>query len=324
MVRVLMVLVAVVVPALARAQGVGEVLLVSDRMNPNTVNAFECDPANDAKVVVRWNPQLINGYTSVPVAGSYIVYGSNTAPMGTGGAATQCPILNKIPPNNILVGTVLDTTISPAPGATTGTISLPALLTAAGFPAFSGCPADSTTIFLCVQGVLGDANIVTTNFAIAWAMVTVSTSIPKIPAITGITPGDGALDVAWEPDAAGTGTAVTRQVEIEVTPVASTTDVFDAGGTRTVGTFGASPARVDGLVNGVVYDVRARALSGAANVSDFSPAGVTTGMPQALAGPPPSPPLAGSGGGCSSGLSGPLGLAILAGALALARAGRRR
>jgi hypothetical protein len=247
----------------------------------------------------------------------YIIYASNTAPASTG---TQCQTTNNTPVGGtqILAGTIQDTNSS----ALNATISTSALLAVSGF----SCANDGSTLFICVQGVQGGSNNAATNFAIAQAMVSISTTFPKAPTITGVTAGDGALNVTWVPDAAGTGTAVTQQVELEVTPVATTTGAFDNGGTRSAGKFGASPARVEGLVNGVVYDLRARAFSDAGNVSDFSPAGVSTGMPEAQSWTAPigPPPPAGSGGGCSSGLAGPFGLAILAGALALARAGRRR
>jgi len=315
MVRVLLVVVALAAPVLSAAQAAGQVLFANDRANPNTVNAFECDPANNPQVLIRWNPAFINNNTSVPVGGTYIVYASNTAPMN----GTQCQVANVTwAGQNILAGTILNTNF----GATNATISTSALLAVSGL----SCANDGQILYVCVQGVLGGANMVATNFAIAQATVTISTTFPKVPAITGVTAGDGALIVAWAPDAYGTGTAVTQRVELEVTPVASTTEAWDSGGTRSVGKFATSPASIDGLVNGVVYDLRARAFSDAGNVSDFSPAGVTTGMPEAQAwtGLPGRLSPAGSGGGCSSGLAGPLGLAILAGALALARTGRRR
>ena len=317
MVRVLLVVVALAAPALSAAQAGGQVLFGNDRANPNTVNAFECDPANNGQVLIRWNPAFINNYTSVPVGGTYIIYASNTAPANNG---TLCQTMNNTPVGGtqILAGTIQDTNFS----ATNATISTSALLAVSGL----SCANNGQVLYVCVQGVQGGSNNVATNFAIAQATVTISTTFPKVPAITGVTAGDGALIVAWAPDAYGTGTAVTQRVELEVTPVASTTEAWDSGGTRSVGKFATSPASIDGLVNGVVYDLRARAFSDAGNVSDFSPAGVTTGMPEAQAwtGLPGRLSPAGSGGGCSSGLAGPLGLAILAGALALARTGRRR
>jgi hypothetical protein len=332
MVRVLLVVMALAAPALSAAQSVGQVLFVNDRVNPNTINAGECAVGSMATVVVRWTPQFINNNVSAPVSGAYIVYGTNTAPGATSTPAGQCPQQNTSSGNNVLVGTVLDTTNTSAPGATSATISLPWLLQGAGFSPASGCPPDGTTVYICVQGVVNDINSMATNFAIASAAVTIYTALPQVPVITGVTSGDGALIVSWEPGTVGTGTAITQRVELEVEPIASTTSAWDTGGARSTGKWATSPARVEGLVNGVVYDVRARAFSDAANVSDFSPAGVTTGMPQAGTEPASQGggwrSLAGagggSGGGCSSGVAGPFGLAILAGVLALARTGRRR
>jgi hypothetical protein len=326
MVRVLLVAVTLAMPVLSAAQVAGQVLFANDRVSPNTINASECDPSSTAQVTINWNPQFTNNYTSVPVGGTYLIYASNTAPAN----GTRCQaVSNTTMGQNILAGLVGNTII----GATSMSVSTAALVSVAGFT----CANDGSTVYVCVQGVQGGSNDTVTNFAIASATVTISTSFPKAPAITRVTAGDGALIAAWAPDGYGPGTAVTQQVELEVTPIATTTDAWDAGGARIAGKYATSPVRLDGLVNGVVYDLRARAFSDAANVSDFSPASVTTGMPQAgTEPPPPEPPPpappppaeprppAVSGGGCSSGLTGPLGLAILAGALALVRTGRRR
>jgi len=310
--RALLLATLLAAPALASAQSAGQVLFANDRTNPNTVNAFECDPANSAQVLIRWNPGFINGATSVPVGGTYIIYASNTAPTNNG---TQCQTTNNTPVGGtqILAGTIQNTNSS----ALNATISTSALLSVSGL----SCANDGGTFTICVQGVQGGSNVAGTNFAIAQATVTVSTSLPKIPAITGVSPGDGALNVSWSPDAAGTGTAVTQQVEIEVTPIASTTGAFDNGGTRSAGKFGASPARVERLVNTVIYDVRARAFSDAGNVSDFSPAGVTTGMPLFVNDFWELYKKDGGRetGGCGAGAAGPVGLGILLATLALIR-----
>jgi uncharacterized protein (TIGR03382 family) len=297
-------------PALASAQSSGQVLFANDRTNPNTVNATECNPANNAQVLIRWNPAFINGATSAPVGGTYIVYASNTAPV----SGTQCQTANNTANGqNILAGTIDNTNSS----ALNATISTSAMLAASGL----SCANDGSTFFVCVQGVQGGSNIPASNFAIAQVTVTISTTTPKIPAITGITPGDGALNVSWSPDAAGTGTAITQQVELEVTPIASTTGAFDSGGTRSAGKFGASPARVERLVNTVIYDVRARAFSDAGNVSDFSPANVTTGMPQFVNDFWEIYKADGGreAGGCGAGAAGPIGLGVLIATLALIR-----
>jgi hypothetical protein len=298
-------------PALASAQSSGQVLFANNRIKPNSINAFECNPANGATVLVRWNPAFINGNTSAPVSGTYIIYGSNTAPGSNG---TQCQTVNNTTSGqNILANTVLDTQSS----ALNATINLGTLLSVSGL----SCANDGSSLFICVQGVLSDSNNTTTNFAIAQATVTISTTLPQVPVITGITPGDRALNVAWEPGSVGTGTAITQQVELEVTPIASTTGAFDNGGTRSVGTFGASPARVQGLVNTVIYDVRGRAISDTGNLSDFSPEGVTTGMPQFVKDFWDIYKDAGGRetGGCGAGAAGPVGLGILIAALALVR-----
>jgi uncharacterized protein (TIGR03382 family) len=297
-------------PLLASAQSSGQVLFANNRINPNTVNATECNPANAATVLVRWTPMLLSGATSAPVGGTYIIYGSNTAPLN----GTQCQTVdNLVSPNNIRANTILNTNSS----ATNATITLSSLLAASGL----SCANDGQTLYICVQGVQGGSNIPATNFAIASATVTISTTVPNVPNIFLIKPGDRALNVYWDPGNVGTGTGTTLQVEIQVTPTLSTTGAWDTRGTRSAGRFGASPARVEDLVNTVVYNVQARALTDAENASDFSPSGVTTGMPQAVNDFWDIYKAEGGRdtGGCGAGTAGPVGLGVLIATLALVR-----
>ena len=286
--RALLLATLLAAPSLAAAQAAGQVLFANSRVNPNSINAFECDPANNAQVLVQWTPQFISG-TSTPVGGTYIIYGSN-----------------------IRANIVLNTNS----GATSATIGTSALVSVSGL----SC-SDGQTLYICVQGVQGGAFNALTNFAISVATVTISTSLPNVPAINGIPPGDRALNVSWEPGTVGTGTGTTVRVEMQVTPLSSPTGASDPGGLRTVGRFGASPARLEGLVNNVIYDVQARALTDADNASAFSPAGVTTGMPQFVNDFWEVYKAAGGRdtGGCSSGLAGPLALGLLIATLALSR-----
>jgi len=312
------------VPASALAQAVGSVTFQNNRVNPNTINAGECAVGSNATVLVRWTPQFINNAVGAPVSGgSYIVYGTNTAPGSTTTTTTtagQCPVQNTSSGNNILVGIVVDTTNSSAPLSTSATISLPLLLQGAGFSQASGCPPDGTTVYICVQGVLNDINSSTNNFAIASAAVTVRTVFPSVPVITRVTPGDGALNVYW--DAATLDTAAqTVNIELMATPIGTTTSSVDTLGPRTRGKFSASPARFEGLVNTVIYYMQAQAFTDADNASTFSPAFINTGMPEHVFDFWDIYKNDGGRetGGCGAGAAGPVGLGILLATLALIR-----
>jgi uncharacterized protein (TIGR03382 family) len=305
--RALLLATLLAAPSLAAAQAVGSVLFANSRINPNTINAVECDPANQSQVLVQWNPSFINNQTSVPVGGTYIIYGSNTAPTGT-----QCVIAdNTTGGQNIRANVVQNTNL----GATSATIATATLVGVAGL----GC-SDGQNVFICVQGVVSGTNNTTTNFAIASASITISTSIPKIPVVTGISPGDRALNVSWEPGTAGTATAKTVNVELEATLVDTVGNPIVGAGTLTSPRFGASPARFEKLVNGQGYAVRARAFSDADNVSTtFSPAVIGTPQPVNDFWDTYKAEGGRDTGGCSSGLAGPLGLGVLIATLALAR-----
>jgi len=310
--RALLLATLLAAPTLASAQAAGQVLFQNNRIVPNSINAAECDPSSTAQVTLNWNPQFINNNTSVPSNGSYLICASNTAP-GTNG--TQCQCTNS--GTNVSPVVFAAQVGSNAFGATSATVSTSGMVTASNFT----CGNNGSVVFVCVQGIVNGSNNPQTNFAVASASVTISTSLPQVPVITGITPGDGALNVSWEPGSVGTGSAITQQVEIEVEPIASTTGAFDTGGLRSVGTFGASPARVERLMNTVIYDVRARAFSDTGNVSDFTPAGVTTGMPMFVNDFWNLYKKDGGRetGGCGAGAAGPVGLGILLATLALIR-----
>src|SRR5512145_473887 len=151
--RALLLVTLLAVPAAASAQATGAVLFENERATPMTVNARECDPANDAQVTARWSPLFLNGNTSAPPSGKYFVYGSNQAPTGTGGTTGTLRRTQDDTQNNIRAARIDD--LDETDAGTSAVISLPALLAAAGH---TGCPAHGTLIYVCVQGVLNDAN----------------------------------------------------------------------------------------------------------------------------------------------------------------------
>ena len=295
-------LVALLAPALARAQSSGQILLNNGRAFPNYVNAAECAGAN---VDVKWNVALVNGATGFPVGGTYALYAMNQAvPSGT----TTCPTANNSTTG--LVVLAVPTVGNPAGLVADSVVSGSQLITgSAGNIASCSSTADQT-IFLCVQGNSGG-----TQFGFATGSVIVSTSKPPQPVIGSATPGDGALNVSWGPGTATTlAPATVQEYSLEATPVTTGTDtVHDSG--RISG----SPFRFGGLVNGVVYAVTATAYSIADNPSD--PSSAVTGMPELVNDFWDLYKAEGGkeSGGCSTGFAGPIGLGILIATLALVR-----
>jgi hypothetical protein len=307
-------LLAVLAPALAAAQAPGQVTFQNSRTNPLTVNGTECNPVTGSTVTIRWSPRLLLGFTSAPFGGAYIIYGANQPPSGD-----SCPTQSNTT-TNLTVGVVADQ--NPLnPGGTTALISTSALIQAAG----KSCADEGAAVFICIQGVQGGANNPATNFGIATAQVTISTLPPPPPVVTSVLPADGALLVSWEPGApTSVATADTQWIMLEAP------DPLDPMVVHQSGRLTSSPARLGGLTNGVVYAVRAIAVSSADNPSD--PSAAATGTPAHLPNPPdlgpgsPWQPRSGGSGGCgSAGAAGLVGLAALAGALALRpRPGSRR
>jgi hypothetical protein len=302
-------LLAMLVPALGAAQAPGQVAFLNDRVNPLTVNATECNPILGATVTIRWSPLFLNGYTSIPAGGSWVVYGSNQAPVG------DACFWGSDVMSNRSAGVVANLDL--AGPATTAAIGTPALLAVAG----KSCADEGATVFVCVQGVQGGVNNPVTNFAVATAAVTISTTRPPPPVVTSVVAADGALVVSWEPGApTSLATADSQWVMLEAP------DPLDPMTVHGSGRLTSSPARLGGLANGAVYEVRAIAVSSADNPSD--PSNLVTGMPVASSTPAdldPWRPHPGSSGGCASGAAGLAGLALLAGALALRpRSGSRR
>jgi hypothetical protein len=315
--RALLVASLLVAPALAAAQTVpvGTVVFQNGRDFPMFINGTECASGS---VTTAWTPQLIGNYAggTVPNGGYYVIYGSNQAPRAVSGVQT-CWTPNDVTAQNpgLAAGQVFTTQNTGNALGTSVVINTQALVAAAG----KGC-TDGAVLTICVQGI--DAANGNALFSIASASVTISTTIPPPPTITGITPGDSALNVSWD---AGTVTSTfagdSYSYQLEAVMVGTTTAITDPN-THTSSTFTSTSARFDGLVNSVVYAVTVRAFSKAGNASN--PSAAVNGTPGAVNDFWDAYKAAGGrdNGGCASGLAGPLAMALVAGALALSR--RRR
>jgi hypothetical protein len=320
--RALLVVSLLVAPALAGAQLInpGQVLFTNHRDFPMYVNATEC--TNNASVTVQWSPQFLNGLTTLPVGGVYQLYASSLDPRNnlaggstTGGSTTCFTSSNTTGNQPVTAGQVSDVQGNNPIITQTAVINLTDFVTKAGQ---AGCPSDNVMVWICVQGLSGG-----TPVAFASASVTISTTIPPPPVITEVTPGDSALNVTWGAGTATTtATGDTYSYQLTADMVGTTTAVTDPNAPHLSSMYTSTSARFGGLVNTVVYAVTARAFSKAGNGS--APSAAVNGTPLPVNDFWDSYKAAGGrdSGGCTSGLAGPLALALVAGALALSR--RRR
>jgi hypothetical protein len=109
------------------------------------------------------------------------------------------------------------------------------------------------TIYVCA--VTGAATTVGGTTTGPSQTIRVDTQTPAAPRVTGVTPGDGALDVAWETASGGASryrVEATRAGTTEISRSAETTD---------------TSKRISNLQNNVDYEVRAVALSIGGNES---------------------------------------------------------
>lgn len=106
---------------------------------------------------------------------------------------------------------------------------------------------------------------------------------PGAPTISGITGGDGSLEVAFT---AGTSTLTITNYEYSI----------NAGSTWISAADATSPITISGLVNGTTYSVLLRGVSASGSGTASSPA---SGTPSALPGPPTITAVTGGGDGTS-------------------------
>ena len=312
----LLVIVLAAPPLLARAQSqpLGSVTFQNGRTFPMYINATECAGGT---VTAAWNAAPSGSYTAPPTTGYYVVYGSNQQPRNVNGVVT-CWTPNDVTAQNpgLAAGQVLTTQNSGAPLATSATIGTQTFIAAAG----KSCSDNGVLIYICVQGFDSTNGAI---FGYASAGVTIDTNIPPPPTITGITPGNEALNVSWDAGAVTStypGDSYSYQLTAEM--VGTTTAATDPN-THVSSMFTATSARFGGLVNTVTYAVTAKTYSKAGNPSIASDP--MNGTPQFVNDfwDTYKNDFGGrDSGGCAGGAAGPLALAVLAGALALSRRAR--
>lgn len=223
--------------------------------NPKTINADECTGTSTDNLTIIWD--FTSGFTS----GDSIRITVSTA-SGCSTTTTGVYTGTLVSENDISSPAASDRW--PRTGDTTHQIpagDLVSVLAAAG--ASVSCTDSNTTLYVCALDVT--ANTVLSS------SIALNTQAPAAP--TGVTaqPGNSALYVSWTAPA-GSPSASTYNIR-----ATSQSDPSDTH-TRT-GCTGTSNQRIDGLTNGVTYDVVVFAVSSAGNKSAESNTATGTPVP---------------------------------------------
>lgn len=324
--RALLLATLLAVPALGAAQtpAAGAITFTNTDADPaaDSINAVECS-SGAARVKISWAPSA-----SIPAATgiSYQLYASNVvSTTGITNTTTDC-LVNSNPSTNIRVVKVGDPIENPST-----LIDLEfSTTTIAGALSDAPCAlGGKTPIYLCVQGQVGG-----TNFATSRGTMTLALTKPDTRPVlsTPIAPGNNALTPRWSGVNGATNTVWYRVQAVSVLDPANlpSAAVFEPNGAYsafdprdTARHFSSyvtgTEARLAGLQNGVTYAVAVTGFTAEYNPGD--PSNVGSGAPQVVTDFWQTYRDSGGRetGGCSSGLAGPIGLALLAGALALVR-----
>ncbi len=267
------------------------------------INAEECNGSG----VVHLSWQIPGTF---PIGGvTYKLFAANQATTGA------CPTQSNAS-TSLVAAEVLPELTSTRNPVTDETYATSAIATAAGFGACDATAPQS--IFLCVEGI--DPNNVST--AVGTARGTLTLDRRPAVATTGgsVSSGDSAVNVSWNL-VPSTADPPADYYLIDAQPISSTITAFDPTPIHTSARVTASPYRLGGLVNGVVYSVRVWTFSPADNPSDPFSVGTAEALPSADFWETYKADGGREQGGCSSG---PAGLLAVGGAAALLAMLRRR
>lgn len=321
------------VPLIGRAQtgtpATGQITFTNTNADPSaqTINSAECSAAPGANSVqLNWSVQVLGAAPSAGI--TYQLFASNVVnpPNGSSTCTTQSNASTNT--NVIAVGQLTNQSSLILYDQTFDPSAIASALTTSGTSACS--ITTDTTIYLCINALNSANNSV---FGVAKGTMTLSTWRPDVSPVLNvpIAPGDGALNPTWSAN----GTTNTQWYRVQAISVANPASLPSAGAfDPAAGYAGFDPrdpvrhysgyvsgtqVRIGGLQNGVTYALAVTGYTTAYNASD--PSNVGTGTPQLVYDFWDVYKNDGGRetGGCSSGVAGPLGLLVVAGALALVR-----
>lgn len=326
------------VPAAAHAQATptaGQVTFDNAFIGAEACPSTATGASMSRKVNFKWAGQIDSSATGAGLtSGVFRAYATNQNPTAvTGSTARYCATTNNL---NATGGPVYAAQIPPDIANSGGSLSGTGwVITSAVAAAAGGCAlANGAAVYVCMHFypyAPGTSSPQSTPTAWAVGQMTLSTTRPGSVVLSSVLPGNGAVNASWsDPNSPAAAKYSVRALSYTdpatLTPAAfanpSTYTGFDPADPSAhdsgYGT-GTGPLRLTGLVNGVTYGVAVLAYSDAETASD--PSNILTITPQPVADFWAVYRGAGGqeAGGCSSGLAGPLGLALVAGALALVR-----
>jgi len=251
-------------PALAAAEtvptpatGSGKITYATQALTPfdQYINKAEC---LGGKIKLQWSVAFTSG-TGGSLT-SYQLYASDHASdMAT---KDRCPTQN----DDLITGAHAGSVGDPIAAVMDLTDPSPilefdtdAIASVAGLGA---CTASSTDILLCVQAKSGS-----TNIGVARTTLTLATTPPGDPASASGSPGEEAVEVSWGDS--GEPTPEYHIAEVVTGPAVDPTQTTSTSkSSGAVASTGAGSTRIEGLQNGVVYQVWVTAYSTADNASD--------------------------------------------------------
>lgn len=248
-------------PLLATAQSnpsAGQVT-ANDVPDDQWINAAQCTGADPRPLELLWQIQVKSGTFST--GGRYHVYASTAAAYTTGTNQGYCAESDDTT-NGIRAAELRSIVADDASVLSPEAFDPRAVVSAVGLEA---CTVQARTIYVCVHWYDSSGS----RRGFAQGQVTLSTAKPATPINVGVTPGENALNVRWDdgPD----GDERTYEYQVQATPAGTTDTRYSA---RQTGT----SLRLDGLTNGVAYDVQVLAYTEAGNPSD--PSAAVSGTPQ--------------------------------------------
>jgi len=303
-------LLALLVPALARAQtNGGTISFVPDE----NIGRTECDRANGETIDVRWT---VSGTSLGP--GTYRVYASTRAPTADETTGVRLCDTGNVPADGVFAGKIGGDIVATAGTGTQNEDLLASDFVEATAPVDAvSCTDNSTrTIYVCVHFFPSGQSAATAS---ATGQLQLDLKVPPKPINVVVTGGEEALEVSWDEGTVTGGQAETTYYRIQ----ARTDDPRDPHPFHNEGDFTDESGRIDGLVEGVTYQVTVTAFSAADNASEPSdPPASGTPIPVSDFWEHYEESGGQEQGGCASGPAG--AIAILGAALALALHRRRK
>jgi MYXO-CTERM domain-containing protein len=289
--------VLVAAPAATLAQTAGQIVF-----DPTEINKADCDAAN-ATIALDWSTSITTTAGSFTTGGTYEIFAS-TRSWDASDDTDDEDFCDTTSGTGWTAGLVGDTFSATSQVVTNRSVNVQDIL---GAVEVETCDANKK-IYVCVHWF--DSSNTRSGFA--HSVLELSVLAPGAPVLDSVVPGDGRLHVGWTaPSSSG---AEVDHYKIQATNPADTGEE-----PHWSGELGTTSGEIDGLTNGVTYDVVVFAYTDSDNQSEAS--NIMTGTPQPVDDYWDHYQDAGGQerGGCATGAAGALALLGAAGVLAIRR-----